>query len=230
MIKTLTYNGINSQQFGIYLRGEGTYNSSQRDIEYIDIPGRNGTLIIDKGRYSNVNVSYPCFIKDNFENNSALVRQWLLADTNYHRLEDDFHDNEFRLAVVDGTIDFNVFHNEVGNFLINFSCKPQRFLKSGETVQEVISGQVLTNPTNMVAKPLIIVEGSGELTIGNISVITTSPNTIIDSETMNCYWNDTNLNNATQVGEFPILDQGDTEITIGNGITSVSIQPRWWRL
>lgn len=230
MIKTFTYNGKTSNSFGVYIKGEGTYNSPERDVEYVTIPGRDGLLLLDKGRFSNVAVSYPCFIKRDFESNAAEVRQWLIGDTNYHRLEDDFHPDEFRLAVYEGAVDFNVFANIVGDFVLNFSAKPQRWLKSGETAQEVQSGQLLENPTEMTAKPLILVNGAGELTVGDISVITTAPNTVIDCETMNCYYNGENLNNVTQVGEFPILGPGSTEITIGEGISSVQITPRWWRL
>lgn len=230
MIKTFTFNGQRSSDFGLFIQGGGTFNSPDRDVDYITVPGRDGFLLLDNGRYNNVSVAYNVFVKREVETNTAAIRQWLLGRPGFHRLEDDFHPDEYRLASLEGTIDFNVFALEVADTVLTFTAKPQRWLKSGETPIAIQEAMTLENPTETASKPLILVNGAGLLRVGDIEVTTTADNTIIDSEIMSCYYEDTNLNNATQIEEFPVLGQGETEITFEGGITSVEITPRWWRL
>lgn len=138
----LIYNGKNSRDFGIYISGEGTFNSPERDAETISIPGKNGDLEVSHNRFKNISVEYPAFIVRNFKDNAAAARAWLLAASGYHRLEDTYHIEYFRLGRFTGPIDFDMkFLNRAGEFKLAFDCKPQRFLKSGE---EIITTQVAT--------------------------------------------------------------------------------------
>lgn len=138
----LIYNGKNSRDFGIYISGEGTFNSPERDAETISIPGKNGDLEVSHNRFKNISVEYPAFIVRNFKDNAAAARAWLLAASGYHRLEDTYHSEYFRLGRFTGPLDFDMkFLNRAGEFKLQFDCKPQRFLKSGE---EIITTQVAT--------------------------------------------------------------------------------------
>ena len=90
MIGFLIYNGKSSREFGLYVSGSGTFNAPQRDIETIEIPGRNGTLTIDKKRFKNISIPYPAFIREKFRAYTDAAREWLLADAGYRRLEDSY--------------------------------------------------------------------------------------------------------------------------------------------
>ena len=60
--KGLVFDDIDSRDYGIYITGEAVFNSPERDVEMIEIPGRNGTYALDKGRFHNIEVSYPAGI------------------------------------------------------------------------------------------------------------------------------------------------------------------------
>ena len=237
-MNTFTFNGINSGTFGLYIGGQNTFNSPQRDITKVAIPGRNGDLIKDNGRFLNSQIAYNIVIMNNFAENAMAVRNWLLSPKGYVRLEDTYHPDHYRLARVAETIEFETgAYNNTGKASVVFDCMPQKFLKTGEIAISVASGDVITNPTLFDSKPLIEVELSGDcegdLTIGNQIISIDGPAYIaIDSETMNCYDENTNLNSYVQLGTngFPLLKPGNTGIAFSGDISSVSITPRWWEL
>ena len=66
-INYFNYAGKNSTDFGVWISGESTYTSPEKDVDAVTIPGKNGTLTIDNGRFHNIAVPYPAFIIDNFE-------------------------------------------------------------------------------------------------------------------------------------------------------------------
>ena len=225
--------GHSSLEFGIYISGENTFNGPEKDYETVDVPGRNGSLLIDKNRLKNISVSYPAYIRKGFRFNAQAARNWLLASEGYQRLEDDYHPDLYRLAYFAGPIDFDMrFLNLSGEVELTFQCKPQRWLKSGEFPIALTSGQSLHNAWQ-TALPLIDVtgQGNGVLTVGaSIVQITGMAGGItLDSEVQNAYQGTVNKNSAIQLtGGFPTLPRGDTVISWSGGITGVKITPRWW--
>lgn len=134
----LEYDGANSLDNGVYISGEGAYNAPERAVEKISIPGRNGDLIIDRGRFENVEVSYPAGVfgsdQSEFAAKVRAYRNKLASSRSYKRLTDSYHPDEFRLALFkDGLEVEPANYNRAGEFDIVFDCKPQRFLISGET-------------------------------------------------------------------------------------------------
>ena len=142
IINYIEFGGVKSSDYGIYVSGEGTFNAPERDVELIEIPGRNGDFSLDKGRFKNITVTYPVF---NYETNLADFRTRLSDFRNalkskigYQRLEDTFHPDEFRMATFIDVFGVQpVMCNTASTIELTFNCKPQRFLKSGETAQTV---------------------------------------------------------------------------------------------
>lgn len=129
-----TIAGRDSRDFGIYISGQGTFNSPQKLYEQFSIPGRNGSIFGSDRRLENVELTYPCFIYDNFKENIAAFRTFLLSLDGYQRLEDTYHPDEFRMAVFSGPLIPEVTgNNKAGSFDLTFNCKPQRFLITGES-------------------------------------------------------------------------------------------------
>lgn len=233
----LIYDDENSKDYGVYISGMGTYNAPQRDIESISIPGRNGDLTIDNGRYENVKVTYPAFIVKNFDSNISAFRNMLLIHSGYYRLEDSYHPDEYRLARFDGAFNADVLdtHN-AGEFDITFDCYPQRYLKAGEERIAFTSAGALYNKEITTALPKIRAYGTnGTLTIGDVSISISgaSSYTDIDCELMEAYKDtlDVSKNNTLTLtnGVFPSLKPGSNSISF-TGFSEVDIQPRWWRL
>lgn len=59
MRQYLIFGGECSKDFGLYISGSGAFNAPERDIETVEVPGRNGSLIIDNGRYKKRNAVIP---------------------------------------------------------------------------------------------------------------------------------------------------------------------------
>ena len=228
----LTYDNKDIRDFGVYISGKGTFNSPSRDVEYIQIPGRNGDLTIDNGRFNNVELEYEAFIVRNFKTNFGGLRSFLFAKNGYKRLEDSFHPEEFRMASVSERIepDMTKLLRE-GKFEILFNCKPQRFLKIGEHAVKFLSNGVIGNDTLYDSKPLLRVYGAGTIVINNqIIRVTRAPGsgyTDIDCEIMDAYCG-TETRNAyvSFESDSVVLKPGDNSILL-TGVTA-DITPRWW--
>lgn len=130
-----TFGEYDSRDFGVYISGEGTYNAPARVYNAISVPGRNGDLLIDEGKYENIALKYPAFIAgDNFRENLAAFRSAMLSVKGYARLVDTYHPDEFRRAYFGDEITVKARkQNDAGQFDIIFTCDPRRFLISGET-------------------------------------------------------------------------------------------------
>lgn len=133
MGNSLIFDGINSADYGVILSGGGTYATPERDVTVVSVPGRNGDVILDNGRYNNIQIVYTAGISKGFETKFLPFIGALKAVKGYARLFDSYHPEEFRLAS---------FRSELvpevgtimrsGHFELVFDCMPQRFLKSGE--------------------------------------------------------------------------------------------------
>lgn len=61
MRQRFIFDGHNSADYGLVISGENTHNAPERDTDSLEIPGRSGTLTVDNGRWSNVDVPYKVF-------------------------------------------------------------------------------------------------------------------------------------------------------------------------
>ena len=132
------FNGKKSSDFNVWCSGDGLYRLPDRDVEYIAVPGRNGELAVDNGRWQNVSVTYSCFIPKHFREHYSDLVSWLASQKGYGRLEDARHPEFYWLARMDADVAPKmVFPDDSGTFTLTFNCKPQRFLKSGEIPVEI---------------------------------------------------------------------------------------------
>lgn len=177
-VNTITFGGVNSSSYGIYISGEGVFNAPVRDAEVISIPGRNGSFLLDNGRYENIEVTYPAFNtatdKATFIANIDAFRNAIASQKGYQRLEDTFHADEYRMASFIGGLEINpiLYNDHTSQFEIVFNCKPQRWLKSGETAVSISNNGTITNPTLFDAHPLVQFKatGGGTLSLGTESI------------------------------------------------------------
>ena len=144
------FDGVNLIDFGVTLSGTGAFNTPERDVEYMSIPGKNGDLIFDNGRYKNITVSYPVNIETKLPEKVKALSAFLMSHRGYFRLEDSYHPDEFRLAQFAGPIEIDSYgnFNKWGTTTLTFICKPQRFLKSGEIALPQIDGA--GTPANII--------------------------------------------------------------------------------
>lgn len=169
LFKGFTFDSEDSKDYGIYITGEAVFNAPERDVELISIPGRNGSLALDRGRFNNIVVSYPAGFygdtEEDFADAASALRNMLASRPGYCRLEDDYNPDEYRLALYRSGLEISPADLKSGTTEITFECQPQRFLKSGETAIEVEDGDTLTNPTLFESRPMLQVWGHGGVNI-----------------------------------------------------------------
>lgn len=171
--KGFIFDGVDSRDYGIYITDGSVFGAPERDVEMIEIPGRNGAFALDKGRFNNIEVTYSVGLYFDNETDFATavnsLRNELCSRKGYCRLEDDVHPDEYRMAVYKSGLEINT-NLRSSDFKIVFDCKPQRFLKSGETAQAVTSGGTLVNPTAFESRPLLQVWGYGDIDINGEAI------------------------------------------------------------
>lgn len=200
----IIFNGRSSKDLGIEVWSPPNYQVPQKDYDTIHIPGRDGDLLIDKESYKNVSRSYVVSFgqegKKNFTVLANALAEWLHSASGYAKLEDSYEPEYYRLACYQKAVDITNAYQIAGSATIEFNCKPQRFLKSGDRIVSFIKSRYsvedssnqlvldsaksnvegfiepnryLNNPTKHTASPIIKVygNGAGEIQIGD-SIIT----------------------------------------------------------
>lgn len=228
--------GVSSKRFGLVIDGSGTYGSARRSITRTSVPGRNGSITTDNGYYEDVDFTITGGIVEHMKENLSALEDFLSTHaSNWYRMELTHHPEEFVLAQFDD-LSPTITRDSLAEVDLNFTRKPQRFLKSGEKAVTVSPGQsaVLFNPTWQHAKPLIrVTSGTGSITIGDVTLTlsTNTGGTVIDFETEDCYEGTTDRRDDLTISAdtLPTLAPGDNTVTAGEGVT-FEIVPRWFRI
>lgn len=223
----ITFNGITSDSIGVIVeRIPNRFIPTRRFVEQ-EVAGRNGNVLIADRSFPNVMQEYEVYLSAESQGLPSVARacaEWLCTPTGYAVLTDSYDTSVLREAfLVDG---FNVENslNKFGRCTITFSCKPQKFLLTGQTST---TDTTIVNPTPFEARPLLTVSGSGTIAINGteIEVLETVSDFDIDCETMNA-----EDNTKIFCLDFPVLTAGTNTITKDNTITVLEITPRWWTL
>ena len=231
------FNGISSQDLHIQVQTEPDYDFPEKDYEVTHVPGRNGDIVIDQGSWQNVSRKYNLAMdagKISYTEVASKLVQWLHSASGYARLEDSYEPDFYRMAMYKDSGSITNIYNKAGQIEVEFTCKPQRYFKSGEVADIFTTSTEYRNPTDFPSKPLIKIHGSGSGTVG-IGMYTVTINDIldgmiVDSEQQDTYKDQTNCNSKVSIPEYPKLVSGNNVISISGGVTSIEIIPRWWTL
>ena len=163
------FDGENSRTYGVYVTDVKVFGTPVRNVEMVTIPGRNGAFSLDNGNFENIEIKYTCAMSADtpadFNDAISDLRNMLASRIGYKRLEDEINTSEYRMAVYKGGLEVPTMNKKTGTFDVVFDCKPQRFLKSGETAVSVADGGTITNPTLFDARPMMEVYGYGDIDI-----------------------------------------------------------------
>lgn len=231
-MRTLTFNGVNLSTYHTFVDGSQLFDIPDKDVTFFPIPGKNGDLSISNDRFNNIDISVNCFIRENFVENYNNLMNFLMSQEGYKRLEYSAEDDIFRQAsFVKGIQPDTGAFLKYGTFTLVFSCKPQKWLKSGETDRRVTSTRILTNPTHFVAKPLIKVTGTGTINVNDSEMVLSQNNSevYIDCEIEDAYEGTINRNpDLTVTNGFPRLNPGANTFTVTGCV--IDVYCRWWRI
>lgn len=236
MFDGFVFDGKSTRDFHARVERYPRLGVPSRKFETVQVPGRNGDLHMEQDAFSNYSQSYEIYFHAPIASpeQAHAVKAWLMGGKGYRRLEDVYDPAHFRLAAFSGPMDISNWLNKYGRCTVEFDCKPQAFLKSGETVFTLMDAATIRNPCAFTARPFITVygAGSGVLTVGGVevSILALDGHLSLDCDLQHASKDGQNQNSAVYAPEFPALLPGDNEISWDGGITHIEIIPRWWEL
>jgi len=231
-----TYKGISAKDMHLRVLNNMSFSSPTRDINMIQVPGRDGDLVMDNGRFNSVIRSIPCRVEvpNGVDVEKAInnINNWLIDDGCLHEFEWDGDSEYGYLARVSDDVVSHRLLSRLGTTTIDFRLHPIKYLRSSLIARSVVDGESIMNRFAINAKPILRVEGEGNITIdigGRPLILERIGNggCIIDSEAQTI----TDLAGTITLFErmrspFPILKPGNNTITI-TGNAQISIAPRF---
>ena len=231
----IVYGGEASSDYGMVVAQAPSFDKPTKRTEVYTVPGKNGAVVFQDGSFEDVSRPYRVWLTEDKDTTLAdkvnALSAWLYSKNGYTRLEDSFEPDVYRLGYYSGGAEFTNDLMQYGETTLVFTCRAERFYKSGEIPVTVTNGDKIDNLTRFVAKPLIHIEGSGTFTIaigGNTISATLTDYINIDCETMNAYRLATENKNSDITGAFPQILPGSNTVGITGAPTLVTITPRFY--
>ncbi|GAB6174509.1 hypothetical protein JCM15765_39870 [Paradesulfitobacterium aromaticivorans] len=149
--------------FGIKVEKRPIIPKQQRNIQYVEVPGRSGSLKIDDATYKDMIIPIQCGFSDTFVTDKAdLVKAWL--DSGEGPLIFSNQLDKYYLAHVSDQVDIGQEFKVFGKFLVNFRCRPFKYDLDNMAITLTSAGTI-TNPGTVASEPVILVTGDGDITL-----------------------------------------------------------------
>lgn len=237
------FNGKRSDELGIRIANELEFSTPQKDIEEVTVLGRDGVVLIDNERREpirkNIRLELPVFDDLAEGDNGELLHQLIIELSEWFGVK-GWHDWRWgmypnyvwRVTIKDAYNIADAMRSR-GRGVIQVIFHPVMYLDN-QTETPLSQGTNLRNETNEVAKPLIKVEGTGDISIKNngedwLLLRAVDQSITVDSELMSVY-----RGNRPQYDKmldiepmFPLLYEGNNTITWTGNATKVTVEPRW---
>lgn len=211
--------------FGIIINERPPMVRAERNVQEIEIQGRDGDLSIDDGTYKPISFPFVCTLLDTSDLDSVL--SWL---DGYSDLVLSWQNDRSYKAKMINRIDITQSLKTLGEFPLLFKAQPFGYSLENSVITLTTSPSALINVATKDSKPLIKVYGTGtiDLTINsNVIHLTNVVDYVsIDSELMDAY-KDTLLKNSDMYGDFPVLVVGNSMIGWTGTVTKIEITPNW---
>lgn len=236
---SLIYKGKDLKKiFGLEMLTELTIENAVRDVEIVEIPGKNGDIVIDNGRYKSVAFS-PKFImwkKSNFmsfEEQQNALTDLMTGAYGYSEMTILGNSNYTYMARVVDEVRITLDDEVSAEVEINFSLKPIKYITSGLNTVNLVNGAILNNIGKVSSNPMIVLTGTGNvtLTLGSKTVVfkNITDGVVVDFEHKTV----TNLDKNSPKWEtlytwpLPSIPVGSNKISWDNSGFKISMIPRW---
>lgn len=216
------------QDIGVSIVRRSPAILANKNINVINRVGADGDLYEDLGGRKDIIIPVECnFVANNPKTIFRRVKHWL------NNIEDNkliFTDDPgWFYKVVNVEIgQMEVKFKRKGEFTINFTCRGWQYSLDGDEFLEIENNTMLYNEYDL-AKPLIYLEGNGEITItinNNKFKVIVKDYLYIDSELEIAYREKTDCLNIDD-GDYPLLTYGENNISFTGNVNKVEIKPRW---
>lgn len=167
---TITFDGINSKKFGLALLDKFEVKGSDFETDNIEIPGRNGSIVISKNRFKDtffpLDMHMERLIGDKIENQIGSAKEWLgNTKKSYKILENTLYPNYIFKAKINSA-SFSRENFQKANCTLSFDLFPMKYLKDTFNSERALkSGEAFQNKGTQVAYPIISLTGTGNVTL-----------------------------------------------------------------
>ena len=196
---------------------------AKKDIQTIEIQGRDGFLTQDLGSYRSIIKSVECTIKNLEDIN--FINEWLNGSG-----EVIFSNEPTKVykATIINQIDFGRIIKTYHKFIIEFEAQPHKYSLNNETITLQTTGTIY-NSGSAIALPIIKLFGTGSLTL-TINGATVNLTNVVDYVTIDSNlqesFKDLVYKNQYMTGLFPVLEKGNNIISF-TGATKIEITPNF---
>lgn len=224
----IKFGNIDFSGDGAYIWGAGQYSAPTRSVDMIEVPGRNGDLIVDNGNYTNTKAYFDVVVTRDVEKNTDRLKYLLYSQKGYQRLYDSDLKGFYRMASFSSG--FDIMSNDGGVVRIEFDCKPFKYDVLGENAVVFTDEGNLYNKYFEQSRPTITVYGSGQgnVYIGNqtIAISNIEEYVTIDAEMQDAFKGFQNKNATVNTADV-VLFTGNNNVSFSGGVERVEIKPRW---
>lgn len=218
------------------------FDSVEQDIELIEIPGRDGAIVIDNKRKKPVELSLEFTISliNTYQNIEAQIKDifsWIFQMSGFKPFEWVGEPNYIFMAKINGKATVTRSNPNIALITIPIKLQPTKFLKSNfDTIRNLKNGESFQNKGTEVAYPIITLTGTGNITLtvnGKKFVLKNiTDGVVIDSE--NQVVSDLSKKHS-QMDKvysypFPNLKTGPNTISWDNTAFTGTIIERWCEL
>lgn len=222
--------GEDSRDYGIYLMVPPPILSAEPDIEFINVPGRDGSLTLDHGGFKDADIDMECYIK----NVSRIGEAYGFMSGNKKMVISTNPNRSYKAVFYRQAQSEHVVRNmNAQSMIVPVRLKPFRYFEPAPKAEKITtSGTGIINPGSARSAPRITINGSGNIAmmIGQYTMefVSVSSGIIIDSDARQLL----NIDGITKalkqdIEEFPLLEPGMNYVQWTGNIESIEIEPRW---
>lgn len=219
-MESFKFNNVTSESLDIIVKEMPLVPRAERNIESVNIIGRNRSFHIDNKNYLTKDYTIDCIAK-----NRGKIDDICKTFVGTHKLELSKYPNRYWDATIKNQIDFDIYLNYLNEFPLQFELDPIGYSKE-ETVENISSSTSINVGGNVDVYPIITITGVGTLTVNGYSLQVLESNITIDCDLMQCFNGEIAKNDKVILDEFPMLNVGTNNITLGEGISNVKIKYR----
>ncbi len=214
------------RDLNLHLASPIKMSPASRVVEQIVVPGREGTLTREQG-WADRLITLDLIIRS--QDVMGAWRKAITALTSAKQLAFR-HDTGVFYQIKSATLsELTRVSPMMGQFQTTLTCDPFAYLAGVENIVLTKSGNI-TNPGNVLARPVFTVYGSGRVffeTNGyRVDLKIDSDHLTVDSSLMECR-KDQVAQNSSMTGPFPTIRPGKSHVQLDPGVSQLVIEPRW---
>lgn len=220
------FKGVNSEDMNVIVQSMPSDHIVENEVEYIQIPGRDGYLTINQNRKPPIDKYLTIAILPSDKSYQDNIKKWLTGSGELVLSTEPDVFYEAKVQTVKEYAHYSGTQAEITVYLI-FRCQPSKYYLSGKHKVNLTTSPSILNNLGKISKPIITIHGTGSVSLSiNSQLIQADIDgySTIDSELMESY-KDSTLKIFT--GPFPELIEGVNEISWTGTVTKVEVIPRW---